>query len=53
MAIFNTLDICILQDPATCRYIIGSYDGIKICGNKEACPYVCECELTEVKNDTK
>ena len=50
--IFNsTLDICILQEPATCKYIIGSYDGLRICGNKENCQYVEKCKLTP-KSDT-
>lgn len=50
--IFNsTLDICILQEPATCNYIIGAYDGLRICGNKENCPYMKKCNLTESDNE--
>lgn len=55
--IFNsTLDICTVQYPAKCDYVIGAYDGIKICGNKESCQYVMRCELKEAeggKNDAE
>lgn len=46
--IFNsTLDVCILSKPAKCEYVIGEYDGIRFCGNKEHCQYVKQCKLTE------